>query len=78
MPGPLITVNRARHTPAATVGRDGLPDGLPDTDPAGLGLPLSVARELHGAAAARAPEIATATAPSRPAARRTPRARVRG
>lgn len=75
MPGPLITVNRARHALAATIGWG----SLPDTDPAGLGLPLSVAGELHGATAARAPEVATAKAPSsRPAARRKPRARVRG
>ncbi|WP_367043445.1 hypothetical protein [Streptomyces sp. Je 1-332] len=76
MPGPLITVNRARHVLAVTVGWG----SLPDTDPAGLGLPLSVAGELHGATAtARVPEVATAKAPSsRPAARRKPRARVRG
>lgn len=74
MPGPLITVARARHALAVTLGRG----SLPDTDPAGLGLPLAVAGELHGATAARAPEVATAQAPSRPAARRTPRARVRG
>lgn len=73
MPGPTITVNRARHALAVTIGW-----GRPDTDPAGLGLPLAVAGELHGATAARAPEVATAKAPSRPAARRTPRARVRG
>ncbi|MFF1699531.1 hypothetical protein ACFVXC_38885 [Streptomyces sp. NPDC058257] len=73
----LITVNRARHALAATIGW-----GHPDTDPAGLGLPLAVAGELHGSSAARAPEVATAakavTAQSRPAARRKPRARVRG
>ncbi|MEU3738211.1 MULTISPECIES: hypothetical protein [unclassified Streptomyces] len=74
MPGPLITVNRARHALAVTIGW-GSP---PDTDPAGLGLPLAVAGELHGATAARAPEVATAQAASRPAARRKPRARVRG
>ncbi|MGW6025094.1 hypothetical protein [Streptomyces sp. NPDC055214] len=75
MPGPLITVNRARHALAATIGWG----SVPDTDPAGLGLPLSVAGELHGATAARAPEVATAKAPaSRPATRRKPRARVRG
>ncbi|MEV0529802.1 hypothetical protein AB0I66_40930 [Streptomyces sp. NPDC050439] len=75
MPGPLITVNRARHALAATLGWG----STPDTDPAGLGLPLAVAGELHGASASRAPEVATATAPSsRPAARRKPRARVRG
>lgn len=62
MPGPTITVNSTRHSLAAT------------TDPAGLGLPLAVARDLHGATAARAPEVAA----SRPAARRKPRARVRG
>lgn len=75
MSGPTITVNRARHALAVTVGW-----GRPDTDPAGLGLPLSVAGELHGASAVRAPEVATTTAatPSRPAARRKPRARVRG
>lgn len=73
MSGTLITVNRARHALAVTIGW-----GHPDTDPAGLGLPLSVAGELHGASAARAPEVATAQAPSRPAARRKPRARVRG
>lgn len=73
MSGPTITVNRARHALAVTVGW-----GRPDTDPAGLGLPLSVAGELHGASAVRAPEVATAQAPSRPAARRKPRARVRG
>lgn len=75
MSGPTITVNRARHALAVTVGW-----GRPDTDPAGLGLPLSVAGELHGACAVRAPEVATTTAttPSRPAARRKPRARVRG
>ncbi|MER5258257.1 MULTISPECIES: hypothetical protein [unclassified Streptomyces] len=72
MTGPLITVNRARHALAVTVGW-----GRPDTDPAGLGLPLAVAGELHGATAVRAPEVATAN-PSRPAARRKPRARVRG
>lgn len=64
MPGPTITVNSTRHSLAAT------------TDPAGLGLPLAVARDLHGATAARAPEVAAAT--PRPAARRKPRARVRG
>ncbi|MGW6060642.1 hypothetical protein [Streptomyces sp. NPDC055189] len=74
MPGPLITVNRARHALAATIGWG----SLPDTDPAGLGLPLSVAGELHGASATRAPEVATARTASRPAARRKPRARVRG
>lgn len=74
MPGPLITVNRARHALAVTIGWG----SRPDTDPAGLGLPLSVAGELHGATTARAPEVATAQAPSRPAARRKPRARVRG
>ncbi|MEV2254718.1 hypothetical protein AB0I94_29805 [Streptomyces sp. NPDC050147] len=73
MPGPAITVNRARHALAVTIGW-----GRPDTDPAGLGLPLAVAGELHGATAARAPEVATARTPSRPAARRTSRARVRG
>lgn len=72
--GPTITVNRARHTLAVTIGW-----GRPDTDPAGLGLPLAVAGELHGATAtARAPEVAAAKAPSRPAAHRKPRARVRG
>ncbi|MEU6769296.1 hypothetical protein ABZ916_43105 [Streptomyces sp. NPDC046853] len=73
MPGPLITVNRARHALAVTIGW-----GRPDTDPAGLGLPLAVARELHGASPSqgRAPEVATTA--SRPAARRKPRARVRG
>ncbi|GGV53568.1 hypothetical protein GCM10010277_51310 [Streptomyces longisporoflavus] len=71
MPGPLITVNRVRHALAVSIGR-----GQPDTDPAGLGLPLAVARELHGASRVRAPEVATAA--SRPAARRKPRARVRG
>jgi hypothetical protein len=75
MPGPSITVNRARHALAVTIGWG----SLPDTDPAGLGLPLAVAGELHGASAARAPEVATAAqASSRPAARRKPRARVRG
>lgn len=70
---PTLTVNRARHALAVTVGW-----GRPDTDPAGLGLPLAVAGELHGASAVRAPEVAAK--PSRPAARRTskPRARVRG
>ncbi|MFH8490868.1 hypothetical protein [Streptomyces longisporoflavus] len=72
MPGPLITVNRARHALAAAIARG----SLPDTGPAGLGLPLAVAGELHGASQARAPEVATAA--SRPAARRKPRARVRG
>ncbi|MEV8317104.1 hypothetical protein AB0Q95_23350 [Streptomyces sp. NPDC059900] len=72
MPGPLITVNRARHALATTIGWG----SVPDTDPAGLGLPLAVARELHGASRERAPEVATAA--SRPAARRKPRARVRG
>ncbi|MFI6089454.1 hypothetical protein [Streptomyces sp. NPDC051218] len=75
MPGPLITVNRARHALAAGIGWG----STPDTDPAGLGLPLAVAGELHGATAtARAPEVAAAKAPPRPAARRKPRARVRG
>ncbi|GAA3102222.1 hypothetical protein ACFQ0X_23780 [Streptomyces rectiviolaceus] len=74
MSGTLITVNRARHALAVTVGWG----SLPDTDPAGLGLPLAVAGELHGASAARAPEVATAPPSSRPAARRKPRARVRG
>ncbi|MGW5868909.1 hypothetical protein ACWFRJ_42975 [Streptomyces sp. NPDC055239] len=74
MPTTLITVNRARHALATTIGW-----GHPDTDPAGLGLPLAVAGELHGSSAARAPEVATAAqTPSRPAARRKPRARVRG
>ncbi|MFG2501593.1 hypothetical protein ACGFSB_25700 [Streptomyces sp. NPDC048441] len=68
MSGTLITVNRARHAIAATIGWG--------TDPAGLGLPLAVARDLHGAAAVRAPEVATAAV--RPAAHRKPRARVRG
>jgi hypothetical protein len=71
MPGPTITVNRARHALAVSIGW-----GQPDTDPAGLGLPLTVARDLHGAAAVRAPEVATAA--SRPAVNRKPRARVRG
>ncbi|MFG2653189.1 hypothetical protein [Streptomyces sp. NPDC048436] len=74
MPGPLITVNRARHALAVSIGW-----GQPDTDPAGLGLPLTVARELHGATAVRAAEVATTgQVSSRPAARRKPRARVRG
>ncbi|MFJ2774059.1 hypothetical protein [Streptomyces sp. NPDC087300] len=67
-----VTVNRARHALAVTIGW-----GRPDTDPAGLGLPLSVAGELHGARPERAPEVATSTG-ARPAARRTARARVRG
>jgi hypothetical protein len=75
MTGTLITVNRARHALAVSIGW-----GRPDTDPAGLGIALGVARELHGATAQeaatdRAPEVA---APPRPAARRKPRARVRG
>ncbi|WP_055700324.1 hypothetical protein [Streptomyces luteocolor] len=37
-----VTVNRARHALAVTVGW-----GRPATDPAGLGLPLAVAREVH-------------------------------
>ncbi|MEU5954807.1 hypothetical protein [Streptomyces sp. NPDC047525] len=73
MSGTLITVNRARHALAVTIGW-----GQPDTDPAGLGLPLAVAGELHGATAARAPEVAASQVSSRPAARRKPRARVRG
>ncbi|MEV0117906.1 hypothetical protein AB0H77_32495 [Streptomyces sp. NPDC050844] len=69
--GTVITVNRARHALAVSIGW-----GRPDTDPAGLGLPLTVARELHGATAKeRAPEVA---APPRTAAHRKPRARVRG
>ncbi|MEV0316832.1 hypothetical protein ACIBKX_32645 [Streptomyces sp. NPDC050658] len=70
--GTVITLNRARHALAVSIGW-----GRPDTDPAGLGLPLAVAHELHGATAAsgRAPEVA---APPRTAARRKPRARVRG
>ncbi|MFE0174351.1 hypothetical protein ACFWZ2_18715 [Streptomyces sp. NPDC059002] len=67
-----VTVNRARHALAVTVGW-----GRPDTDPAGLGLPLAVAQELHGTQEVRAPEVATSTR-VRPAAARTARARVRG
>ncbi|MET8689857.1 hypothetical protein ABZV77_37205 [Streptomyces sp. NPDC004732] len=37
-----VTVNRARHALAVTVGW-----GRPATDPAGVGLPLAVAREVH-------------------------------
>ncbi|MEU6122669.1 hypothetical protein [Streptomyces sp. NPDC047123] len=67
-----VTVNRARHALAVTLGW-----GRPDTDPAGLGLPLSVARDLHGGQAVRSPEVAPPSG-ARPAARRTARARVRG
>ncbi|MEU1120862.1 MULTISPECIES: hypothetical protein [unclassified Streptomyces] len=67
------TVSRVRHALAVTIGW-----GRPDTDPAGLGLPLTVARELHGARAVRAPEVATGAGGTRPAARRASRARVRG
>ncbi|WP_055567162.1 hypothetical protein [Streptomyces atriruber] len=37
-----VTVNRARHALALTVGW-----GRPATDPAGLDLPLAVARDVH-------------------------------
>ncbi|MEV5982686.1 hypothetical protein [Streptomyces sp. NPDC052114] len=43
-----VAVNRARHALAVTVGW-----GRPATDPAGLGLPLAVAREVHAAQSAR-------------------------
>ena len=69
-----VTVNRVRHALAVTIGW-----GAPGTGPAGLGLPLSVAGELHGGQAVRAPEVAVSAAPdARPAARRAPRARMRG
>ncbi|MFE0106590.1 hypothetical protein [Streptomyces sp. NPDC059009] len=74
-----LTINRVRHALAVSVGWG----GRPATDPAGLGLPLAVAEELHGAAAAaRAPEVAAAAPgtgrPRTGAKRRAPRGRVRG
>ncbi|MGQ4381874.1 hypothetical protein ACN6LB_002425 [Streptomyces sp. SAS_270] len=48
------------------------------SDPAGFGLALAVARELH-APVARAPEVATSAAGARPALRASARRRtVRG
>ncbi|MFF1376391.1 hypothetical protein [Streptomyces sp. NPDC058308] len=75
MSATTLTVNRVRHSLATTLGW-GRPGAEP-AGPAGLGLPLAVARDLHGARAGRAPEVA-APAGTRPAARRTSRARVRG
>ncbi|ATL28814.1 hypothetical protein [Streptomyces formicae] len=43
-PHTSLTVNRARHALAVTVGW-----GRPATDPAGLGLPLAVARDVQAA-----------------------------
>lgn len=72
MSATTLTVNRVRHSLAVTLGW-----GRPGTGPAGLGLPLAVARDLYGARAGRAPEVA-APADTRAGTRRASRARVRG